>query len=113
MCTRLRLGSSFREAEIDSNELIYPLKIIEYSNWLTNLWHFVIVAGEENRKKEFEDEKKPVDIGFPAARLSRTDETKLRIQHKSQLRTNAEIEKLARHLKCKHRYLDSQIVGIY
>lgn len=65
---------------------------------------FEIFAGEANRKKEFEEEKRAIDIGFPAARLSRTDETKLRMQYQNQIKNNPEIEKLARHLKCKHRF---------
>lgn len=62
-------------------------------------------AGEENKKKEFEDEKRPVDIGFPAARLNRSEETKLRLQYNNQIKNNPEIEKLARHLKCKHQLI--------
>lgn len=65
---------------------------------------FEIFAGEANREKEFEEEKRAIDIGFPAARLSRTDETKLRMQYQNQIKNNPEIEKLARHLKCKHRF---------
>lgn len=87
--------------------------MIEYSNLLIHLLLFDIVAGEENRRKEFETERKPVDIGFPAARLSRSEETKLRIQQQKQIKTNPEIEKLARHLKCRHRRFYRQIITIY
>lgn len=56
---------------------------------------------EAERDAKFVEEKKLVDIGFPAARLSRQEETKLRIELQKQLKKNPEIEKLARHLKCK------------
>lgn len=65
--------------------------------------NFFFFLGEANRKKQFEVEKKLVDIGFPAARKSRTEETKLRMQLQKEIKENPEIEKLARHLKCKHR----------
>lgn len=56
---------------------------------------------EAEKLKRFEDEKKAVDIGFPAARLSRAQETKLKMEHQKQLKNNPEIERLSRHLKCK------------
>lgn len=58
-------------------------------------------TGEAERIREYEEEKKLVDIGFPAARLSRQEETKLRIEYQKQVKHNPEIEKLARHLKRK------------
>lgn len=57
---------------------------------------------EEERRKQFAVEKKPVDIGYPAARLSRSEETKLKTEHRKNLRNNPEIERLSRHLKCKY-----------
>lgn len=58
-------------------------------------------TGEADHQKKFEEEKKLVDIGFPAARLTRQQETKLRMEFQKQIKNNPEIEKLARHLKCK------------
>lgn len=63
------------------------------------------ISGEGEKRKQFEAEKKAVDIGFPAVRLSRAEETKLKSEHRQQLRKNTEIEKLSRHLKCKKHFL--------
>lgn len=56
---------------------------------------------EEEKKKQFEAEKKAVDIGYPVARLSRSEETKLKTEHRLNLKNNPEIERLSRHLKCE------------
>lgn len=55
----------------------------------------------EKKRQLFEAEKKAIDIGFPAARLSRSEETKLRSEYRQYLKKNSEIEKNSRHLKCK------------
>lgn len=52
----------------------------------------------------FEDEKKAVDIGFPSARVSRSEQTKLKYEYRQYLKENTEIEKLSRHLKCKNDF---------
>lgn len=56
--------------------------------------------GEEEKLKKFEEEKKPVEIGFPAVRLSRSEENKLRFELRQQLRDTPELEKKARKLEC-------------
>lgn len=65
---------------------------------------FPVEAEKVNRLK---NEKKAVDIGFPAARLSRSEETKLRIEQQKKLKNNPEIEKLSRHLKRKQKQFHS------
>lgn len=62
---------------------------------------FHLILDEAEKQKKFEKEKKPVDIGFPAVRLSRSEETKLKLEHRQYLKNNSEIERLSRHLKCK------------
>lgn len=57
---------------------------------------------DNDKKKEFEEEKKPVDIGFPTNRLSRSVETKLRLEHREKLKKDSEMEKKARLLKCNN-----------
>lgn len=63
--------------------------------------HFV---DEEEKKKQFEEEKKAVDIGFPAARITRAEAANLKSEHRKMLQSNPEIEKLSRHLKCKNSF---------
>lgn len=58
---------------------------------------FLVIA---DKRKRFQDEKKAVDIGFPAARMSRAEETKLRMEYRQQLKDQPEIEKLSRSLQC-------------
>lgn len=60
------------------------------------------ILGEADKKKQFEAEKKSVDIGFPAMRLSRSEETQMRIEYRSRLKNNPQLEKLSRNLQCKH-----------
>lgn len=80
------------------------LKLNFYSNCTqkcANRWKFLLV--EEQKKATFEAEKKLVDIGYPVARLSRTEETKLKTEHRQKLKNNPEIERLSRRLECKRR----------
>lgn len=56
---------------------------------------------EEQKKAKFQGEKKLVDIGYPVARLSRAEETKLKTEHRQNLKNNPEIERLSRRLECK------------
>lgn len=79
----------FTEIKIGQKQNEFNYKTIE---------HFL---GEEDKRSMFEEEKKPVDIGFPAARLSRSAETKLKMEQRQHLKKNPEIEKLSRHLQCK------------
>lgn len=55
---------------------------------------------EEKKRKKFEEEKRPVEIGFPAVRLSRSEENKLRFELRSKLKENPEFERKARKLDC-------------
>lgn len=61
----------------------------------------IFFAVEEEKRKQFDAEKKAVDIGYPVARLSRSEETKLKTEHRQKLKNNPEIERLSRHLKCE------------
>lgn len=59
-----------------------------------------MVPGEEKQRSEFVEEKKNVDIGFPAHRLTRSQETELRIAHHKHLKQHPELEIKARKLQC-------------
>lgn len=63
--------------------------------------HSLKSLDEADKLKTFESEKKPVDIGFPAMRLTRSEETKMKAEHRAKLKNNPQIEKLARNLQCK------------
>lgn len=43
-----------------------------------------------------------MDIGFPAARLSRSEETKMKMEYRAELKKNPQIEKLSRNQQCKN-----------
>lgn len=59
------------------------------------------VLGEKKNKERFVEEKKLVDIGFPAHRMLRSEETRLKAEHRRKIKCNPEIEKKSRKLQCK------------
>lgn len=62
---------------------------------------FWLDPGEEQRKSKFVEEKKNVDIGFPAHRISRSQETDLRLAHHKHLKEHPELEVKSRKLQCR------------
>lgn len=73
-----------------------------WNEWF--LFEIHSISVEEEKLKKFEEEKKTVDIGFPPARMSRSEETKLKLEHRQNLKKNSEFEKLSRYLKCKEHF---------
>ena len=69
-----------------------------------------MIPGEEQRRSEFVEEKKNVDIGFPAHRLTRSQETELRIAHHKHLKQHPELEIKSRKLQCGLHFYCSCIV---
>lgn len=61
----------------------------------------LIILGERKKKQKFVEETKAVDIGFPANRMPRSEESKLRSEHRRKIKSDPEIEKLSRKLQCK------------
>lgn len=59
------------------------------------------ILGENRKRQKFAEEKKSVDIGFPAHRMLKSEETKLKAEHRRQIKSNPEIEKQSRKLQCK------------
>lgn len=64
-----------------------------------------VFSGEKERKQKFVEEKKLVDIGFPAHRISRAEETKLKAEHRRKIKSDPDIERRSRKLerKIEHR----------
>lgn len=58
------------------------------------------ILGEKKKRQRFVEEKKSVDIGFPAHRMLRSEETKLKAEHRQKIKLDPEIEKQSRKLQC-------------
>lgn len=55
----------------------------------------------KEEKQKFVAEKKLVNIGFPAARMSKSEETKEKIEHRKRQKSDPEFERLSRRTECK------------
>lgn len=63
----------------------------------------ILFVAENEKVQQFVEEKKMVDIGFPAHRLSRAEETKLKMNYRQKIKENPNIERQSRKLECKSK----------